>query len=242
MRPLSANDFIRARELGETHDAVDRAVAILAFAFPDESDDVLRRLPLGRRNERLLALRERLFGDLLNAFAECPACGTALEFTMRSAGLRVQPREQELLLEAEGYTVRFRLLDSRDLKAAARSASVAEARARLLQSCVVEAYRGEDRAAVDELPTEVVDALSARLEECDPQAETLIALVCPQCAHEWQLSFDVASFLHAEISAHGRRLLHEVHMLARTYGWSERDILAMSAHRRRDYLAMVLND
>jgi len=46
-------------------------------------------------------------------------------------------------------------------------------------------------------------------------------------------------FLWTEITSQARRLLHEVHLLATTYGWHEADILAMSAIRRQYYLEMV---
>lgn len=242
MRALAANDFILARELGEMHDAADRAVAMLAFAFPDESPDDLRRLSLGRRNARLLEMRERLFGPRLNAYAECPHCGAALEFALDAASLRREPPASELDFEEDGFVVRFRLLDSRDFQATGRCADVDAARALLVESSVVEARAGGRAVAAAELPPAVIERLAQRLEECDPQAETLVALVCPACAGEWELLFDVASFLHTEVSARGKRLLYEVHTLAREYGWREADILAMSDSRRRGYLELAGND
>jgi hypothetical protein len=47
------------------------------------------------------------------------------------------------------------------------------------------------------------------------------------------------TFFWSEISAEARRLLLEVHNLASAYGWSESDILSMSALRRRYYLEMI---
>jgi hypothetical protein len=85
-----------------------------------------------------------------------------------------------------------------------------------------------------------VERLAERLEECDSLAETLLDLRCPACKDEWQIAFDIASFLHAEVDAQARRLLREVHTLARGYGWHEAEILAMSARRRRDYLELLL--
>ena len=73
----------------------------------------------------------------------------------------------------------------------------------------------------------------------DPLAEVELALACPVCGHQWQLVFDVASFLWLRIEAQARRLLEEVHALARAYGWREADILAMSSGRRQAYLEMV---
>jgi hypothetical protein len=51
--------------------------------------------------------------------------------------------------------------------------------------------------------------------------------------------FDIGAFLWEEIAAQARRLLREVHTLARAYGWREADILVMSAARRQAYLEMV---
>lgn len=75
--------------------------------------------------------------------------------------------------------------------------------------------------------------------ECDPQAEVLLQLTCPSCQREWMITFDIVSFLWIEIHAHAKRLLQEVHTVARAYGWHEADILALSPVRRQFYLEMV---
>jgi len=53
------------------------------------------------------------------------------------------------------------------------------------------------------------------------------------------MTFDILTYLWSEIEDWAQRLLLEVHTLALAYGWSERDILAMSPRRRRLYLEMV---
>jgi hypothetical protein len=75
--------------------------------------------------------------------------------------------------------------------------------------------------------------------DCDPQADVEIARTCSACGHQWQTSFDIVSFFWTEICAQAKRLLREVDILARVYGWREADILSMSAARRRAYLEMV---
>jgi hypothetical protein len=67
----------------------------------------------------------------------------------------------------------------------------------------------------------------------------LLGLHCPLCSHSWQALFDIASFFWTEISAHARRLLREVDALARAYGWSEAEILGLSASRRQAYLELI---
>ena len=59
------------------------------------------------------------------------------------------------------------------------------------------------------------------------------------CGHEWDELFDVVSFVWAELEVQACRLLQEVHVLARAYGWREGDVLALSPRRRRLYLEMV---
>ena len=66
-----------------------------------------------------------------------------------------------------------------------------------------------------------------------------LALDCPACGAHWQSVFDIVTFLWGEIEDWAQRLLYDVHLLASAYGWSERDIVAMTPRRRRMYLEMV---
>ena len=50
---------------------------------------------------------------------------------------------------------------------------------------------------------------------------------------------DVGSFVWAELHAHGRRVLREVDVLARAYGWTEAEVLALGERRRAAYLALA---
>src|SRR5437660_1052830 len=159
MRAFKAEDFLLVREEAGGHDAVGQAMVLLTNAFSGESVEALGRLPLGRRNDRLLALRERLFGPRLEAYAECPQCGEELELAL-DANAFPPPADDappaQLELEADGYTIRFRLLDSGDLQAAAECADVSDARALLVERCVLEARRGDgDAVAAGELPPEI---------------------------------------------------------------------------------------
>ena len=85
----------------------------------------------------------------------------------------------------------------------------------------------------------VIAALGEAVVERDPQAEIRLKLVCPSCDNHWFAVFDILAFLWQEITTHARRILRDVHVLASAYGWSESEILALSAMRRRFYLEMV---
>ena len=75
--------------------------------------------------------------------------------------------------------------------------------------------------------------------EADPQAEIILVFSCQGCARRWEMLFDIAHFFWNEIAAEARRLLREIDALARAYGWSEREILSLSARRRQSYLELV---
>ena len=70
-------------------------------------------------------------------------------------------------------------------------------------------------------------------------AALLVSLACTACGEKWEVAFDPSSFLAEELGAEARRAMAEVASLARAYGWSEREILAMSAARRQGYLELA---
>jgi hypothetical protein len=147
--------------------------------------------------------------------------------------------DEPLLLTAEGFSIRLRLPNSIDLISVQDSADIEAISRGLVQRCVLEVTRSGATVATQDLPESVISGISAYLVESDPQAEFLIDLDCPACGSQWQLILDIASYLWTELDVLAKRLLKEVAMLARAYGWREADILAMSAVRRGQYLEMI---
>jgi hypothetical protein len=231
--PLSAAALLEVWDRGLRLHPIDRALRLVAVACPDVPPHDLATMSLGERDSHLLALRESTFGGELPAVADCPGCGERLEFDLPAAGLRAgEPGAAPGEMEHGGRMLRVRPLNSHDLAAVVGAVSPNEARRVLASRCLLE----EERV---ELSDELVEALSVRLADLDPMAETLLNLACPSCGREWQLPFDIGSYLWREISAEAQRLLHEVHALAGAYGWREGDILAMSATRRRAYVELA---
>jgi hypothetical protein len=243
MQPLSAQDILDIWDYGQSRSAQEQALAMVAAGCPELSAGEAGALTVGERDARLLALRERTFGPRMDGFAECSRCRQELEFTLNTPDLRAAPPEpagaEDYVLAVRGYEVRFRLLSSEDLAAAAGCGDVQSARTLLAQRCVVAAYRQGRAVSAARLPEMVVARLAARLAACDPRADLVVNLTCPACGHRWAALVDVAAYFWTELKAQARRLLREVHTLALAYGWSEADILAMSSRRRRSYLELV---
>jgi hypothetical protein len=241
MRRLSADSLLEVWEVGEDQHPLDRALTILAAACPELDRDELAALSIGQRDARLLALRELTYGPRLEGLVACPSCAESLEFDVTVADLKAEGPETPGTLElvADGLEVRFRLPDSRDLASVLACGDAEAARELLVRRCVLEARRGSDPVEDGELPADAVAEISRRMAEHDPQAEVLINFRCPACDHRWQALFDALTFFWTELDAQARRLLREVHALARAYGWPEAQVLGMSARRRQFYLEMI---
>jgi hypothetical protein len=188
----------------------------------------------------------------MSGLATCEGCGEHVELSFAAQDLRspdatsgidaaAQARGpgEELMFGADGYEFVARLPTSEDMGTIAEAGSIEEARRMLLGRCVLLARHCGQAVEVERLPEPLAAAVAQRLGEADPLADVRLAVKCPQCGRAWNESFDVASFLWAEIHAWAVRLLREVHCLAAAYGWRESDILAMSPWRRQAYLEMI---
>ena len=237
MHGLLAPDILRMWEAGGDQQPIERALTLLAAACPETSREQLAALSISRRDSQLLELRKRTFGDTLNAFSECPQCAGQLEVRFAAAAIKAASDDRPDILEmkSHGIMVRFRLPNSVDLVEAISVGDVDHGREMLLCRCIIETRRGDEIVAANELPPKVSEEITRRMAASDPAAEVLLNLQCPLCSHSWQALFDIAAFFWREISVHARRLLREVDALARTYGWTEAEILGLSATRRQAY-------
>jgi len=238
---LTAAQLLRVWEEGCTLNQAERPLAVLAEAAPDASHGELAALSIGRRDRRLLALREATFGPRFQALGSCSECGERLELAFSAADVRAGTDDVgppgplslgELALE-------IRLPDSTDVAAAGQCSSIASARQTIARRCIGSAHRDGVPVAPESVPDELIPEIARRLEAADPGADTTLEASCPACQARSELVFDIASFFWAEIEGEALRLFRDVHRLAQSYGWREADILAMTPLRRRAYLELL---
>lgn len=213
----------------------EAAVAADAHALParllqaEGSDIDADAVPLGQRDSALLRLRQALFGGDLAVSARCPACGTLVEFTtdietILAAGAAAGAGAVEI----DGQRWPVRAPSAADLCAIATLPDAA-AREALALRCL------DGSRAPKTLDEAALAAIDAVLEAADPLASIDFALVCAACGHGWEAALEPARYLMTELSVGAARLVEEVAVLARAYGWSEPEILALSPARRRIY-------
>jgi hypothetical protein len=242
MRALSSMELLRVWEQGMAQPPAQRALSLLTLACAEMSPEQLARLSIGRRDERLLTLREWAFGPRLQSVAACPRCGEKSDVLFDVSDIRAGPvpeSVEELSLTAGGHEVRFRLPNSTDLACLSTEGNISANQARLFERCVLVARRDGQELTAGQLPENVISAVQERMAQSDPQADVRLELTCPSCQHRWLATFDIGSFFWSEISAWATRLLREIHILASAYGWNEAEILSVSPRRRQAYLEMV---
>jgi len=242
MRSFSNHELLRLWEAGVSLSTVQRACSLLGVVEPGVSPGEIACQSIGARDTQLLKLRERIFGSNINCYTTCPACAARLEVrfgisdvSRRSAAQASEP----FVLSCARYDLSFRLPNSVDVDALSTVEGAGDRERRVFERCIVAARR--DGCAIDanELPNEVMIAVSRRMAEIDPQGDVRVDISCPDCAHQWQSPFDIASFLWDEIQAWSVRLLRDVHTIADAYGWSETEILNLSSWRRQTYLELI---
>jgi hypothetical protein len=239
VRTLSPTATLDLWQAADRRPQVARAL-VLASAGGEEPDE-LERLPLGRRDARLIALHAALGGRAFDATAPCPGCGALAEFSVDPDALPSGEDEPGpfALLELGGFSVAWRPLDSADAAAAAATGDAAAAERELLARCVVAASGPDGEVAGPDLPEHVRGALEHALAEADPLAEVLVDVACPACGAAFAADLDLAGFVWAELAARARSLLRDVDALARTYGWTEPEVLALGERRRAAYLELA---
>ena len=240
MRALTASEIIQTWETGYRFHPIDQALSILLLVMPEHNRDELAALPLGQRDTLLLALRRATFGESLPGQSHCPQCDETVEFELSCSALSADVTEpQHKHLNQDGYNITIRPLNSFDLAAAAGEATLQQARDLLLQRCVVDTCFQGKMIELETLPHEIESSITETALTTDTQAEKLLNLNCPACKQQWQIVLDIGHVLWLEITARAQRLLMEVHLLARAYGWGEAEILKLSPARRAAYLQMV---
>jgi hypothetical protein len=243
MRAPTASELLDVWENGLWQGPIDRALGLLEAVYPEQPTEILAELSIGDRDARLLEVRQVLFGPRITSTTQCPRCSERLEWESEVAELCANEKSSptELCVETEAFRLKFRLPNSRDLAALSRDTEgINHIRKQLLERCLLEASTSEGESLrIEQLSETALQTMAEEMDRADPQANLRINLTCPACGHRWEALFDIVSFLWAEINNWAERTLRTVHLMARAYGWSEADILAMSATRRQIYLEMA---
>ncbi len=236
MKALSSSELLKVWEQGFAGSPIQQALLLLSICYSEASAETLYNMSIGQRDASLLALREVLFGQKLICVIDCPICKERLELSLDSREI-MPKREMDLQdsfhMDIDGREIKLRLPNSSDLLAVSEYRDIALAKQIIVERCILESI------PTGKLAEEVIELISEKMADLDPRADIEIELTCPFCQSRWKRIFDIVPFLWTEIDLWACHMLHDIHLLASYYGWSEVDILVMSPQRRRAYLEMI---
>ena len=117
MKALSAAELLDAWEACQPLPSPQRSLALLLAALPELSVQELANESVGRRDGRLLTLREHLFGRQIAALATCRTCGLQVDLAFATTDIRAPeaPPDASALVQVDGYQAVVRPINSLDL-------------------------------------------------------------------------------------------------------------------------------
>jgi hypothetical protein len=235
-------DLLAFWESGLNKSLIERSLLLVSLSHPAYEINQIAAMPIGKRDVHLLEIREKFFGPIFESTADCPKCSQKTEWEMNIDTLMALPsssldNQLSHSLEYNGNHIKFRLPNSTDIIEVMAPGKGISKEEELLRRCIEP--DSLPSAFSHELPEDLISAIAQKIEVLDPQADMTIAISCPECGHNWEMTFDIMSYLWAELDDWATNLMHDIYLLAKNFGWSENDILEMGSFRRGLYIKMV---
>jgi hypothetical protein len=243
MQAPHAADLLDAWDAGAHASGAERAL-LLARLTGNESIEELANRPLGWIAAQLLQLRGALIGPILVSLADCRSCDTVVESRIQIDELIAMATSRSTAqsgalhrVNADSVDIEFRLPTCRDLLAL--RGDTQEASLSLAEAVIASATCDGRTLSAREVAVTARAPIERAILDLDPLVRVDLEIVCPACGRSWAESLPVTDFVWTEVSDLASRVIYDVARLASAFGWQEQDILAMSEHRRRQYLELL---
>lgn len=192
-------------------------------------------LTASERDCILAAVYAQAYGPQVESAATCDACGSRFDvdfvlgelmdsMATGAGGTRYEV-DASGVVAAEG--ARFRLPTGED-ECAVMGLEPATAVRALLERCLIE---GD--------PERHLTLVQEAMEQAAPVLDVDLQASCPECGATQALHFDLQHYLLSALLREQHRLAVEVHKIARAYGWSYSEIMAMRRSQRRRVVALI---
>ena len=206
----------------------DAALGLLARVARDADGRPLRveTLTVSDADRMLAAVYSDLYGDQVDCRVTCRACGHPYQFALSLTELTGAQDAERPAPEPDGA---WTLPDDRRVRAptVADMASTPEPKA-LLAQLLLEGAPEDDEGG-----------LEAFLERAAPLLSIDLETPCPHCGNPETARFDLAHYLATRLAGERGFLVRETHLIAKTYGWSLSEILALTREDRRAYASLI---
>lgn len=222
-----------------------KVTAIIAASFALSEGDAVRAMDFDTARRITAAGREWLlqrtalhFYDCPDWFeAPCPACGARFDLKLSIVDIpRSGPGPGFPVTDAQTSLGKryFEAPNGAHEEAIARHPGT-DPRRLISARCGL----SEDaEAEASQFTEQDLDTIETALEAISPDIADSVDITCPECGHAAQSRIDPLAFAFPRLVD----VLQEVHLVARTYRWSERKILDLPLSRRRAYADLIARD
>lgn len=196
-----------------------RAARLVALVLP-EAD--VAALSLGDRDRALWAFRDRVFGGGVSERFDCAGCGAPIGFDLGVDFALPPAATPECTVIWGGQEHRLRLPVCADLEAASGGFPLIR-----LNEAAPWSDMGFRAAAAE------------AIEAADPAIDMRVEVACEDCGHCTPRGLDVVELLWRDVEGAVTRIMGDVVRLARAFGWTEAECLALSPQRRAFYIGAL---
>lgn len=228
--------LLRAWEAGSPCPPPARAAVLAHVSGATSTLEEALDLGVGELAAALAQIHLRQFGRVAQGTITCHGCDEVLDVEVPMTGF-AEPASvgaATTVTTPSGHRLLVRVPSTRDLLATANAADVVAA---LTARCVHEASDPDQHPQPLDPPEQAV--VDDALESLAGGAATAVRAECPSCATPLRAPVDIAAFVWAGIEREAPTVLSDVALLARRFGWSEHEILELSAQRREAYLTLA---
>jgi hypothetical protein len=200
-------------------------------------------LPVSARIARLLRIvRLTMESENLTVAQPCPHAdcrqpfelALSFESLLANSGESVAADVVRFPLE-DSASIALRLPTGRD-QAAWQSQHYKDPTAAL--TAIMRSLVVEPRNATD-LSPEHIAPIAAAMEAADPLVAFTVCTMCPHCQRNSELPIDLEAVGLQELAQFRHSVLADVHLLAKHYGWTEAEVLAIPPRRRANYKKLI---
>lgn len=230
--------LLRAWEAGRSASPAARGAVLCEAAGVAPTLDAALDLSLDELSAALARMYRREFGSTAQGMLTCDGCGEVLDVEVPLGLLAdaAATEPQTVLTTPSGRAVRLRVPSTRDVLEVRERDDVVTA---LVERCVSDAAPTVTSSVAAPLDSADLAAVDAQLQALAGAAAVTVSAVCPSCGTQLAAPVDVADFVWERVQQHAPALLADIADLARAFGWTEDEILALSPARRAAYLALV---
>ena len=194
-------------------------------------------LCVGDRQYLMAQLGALIDDDPIWLTVQCANCEELFDITFQLSELPVKPAGAHFprwQLQTSVGKAWVRVPNGIDQEVVANSIEEVDSLKELLKQIICPVDTGQE-LHVDQLTQEDLELIESTVETMSPEMTLNATGACPHCEHINQVPIN--PYLCIERSAND--LLSQIHILAATYGWSEKQILGLPRQRRHTYLKLI---